>query len=214
MQKFTLIILLLIFNLTFGQDKNDPTESLIAEFKSEMKKENTSDFFMVKHITYGSARIIDLKDPNSCNENGYYFTMYGFWNNGKDSYIKKFDNCGEFNSIKLSDSRTIDFYKKNVEMLKSEKVKSYQLTPDSLGKDGLVYKSISSRTHQPLRYFWFFQDSTEFKNDFDKYNLETEEDKKNLNYESNNNLSIVKLNLICEEIIYGLEEKKMFNRLK
>jgi hypothetical protein len=83
MQKFTLIILLLIFNLTFGQEKNDPTESLIAEFKSHMEKKDVSDFFVLKRIIYGTFRIIDLKDPNSCNEKGYYFTMYGFWKSGK-----------------------------------------------------------------------------------------------------------------------------------
>tara|TARA_R110001632_G_scaffold31109_6_gene81363 strand:- start:2019 stop:2660 length:642 start_codon:yes stop_codon:yes gene_type:complete len=213
MQKLTIIIFILICNLTFGQDKNDPTESLIAEFKSEMKKENISDFFMVKHITYGSARIIDLKDPNSCNKNGYYFWIYGFWKNGNDTYIKKYDNCGGFNSIKLTDSKPIKFYEENIETLKKDEVEFYIVKPDSI-VNGKKYSFFSSRSHTPQRYFWFYQDSTEFKNDFDKYNLETEEDNKNLNYESNNNLSIVKLNLICEEIIYGLEKKKKFNRLK
>ena len=213
MQKFTLIIILLIYNLTFGQDKNDPTESLIAEFKSEMKKENVSEFFMVKHITYGGARIIDLKDPNSCNENGYYFWMYGFWKNGNDTWIKKYDNCGGFNSIKLADSKPIEFYKKNIDSLKKGEVEIYSTKPDSI-INGKEYKFFSSQSHSPLRYFWFYQDSTEFKKNFDKYNLKTKKDNKNINYKSNNKLSIVKLNSICEEIIYGLEKKKEFNRLK
>lgn len=213
MQKFTLLILLLIFNPTFGQDKNDPTESLIEKFKSEMKSENVSDFFMVKHITYGTAQIIDLNDPNNCNEKGYYFWMYGFWKNGNKTWIKKYDNCGGFNSVKLTNSKTIEFYRENLENLKKEEVEIYTVKPDSI-VNGKKYSFFSTRTHSPQRYFWFFQDSTEFKKHFDKYNLETEENNKNLNYKSNNSLSIVKLNSICEEIIYGLEEKKMFNRVK
>ena len=213
MQKSLIIILLLIFNLTFGQEKIDRTDSLISEFKAELNEKGISDFFVVKRITYGSAYIYDLNDPNSCKPNGVFFTMYAFWKIGKDSYVKKFDNCGGFNSLKLSDSKPIELYKKNIEKLKSEKVKPYQLTPDSIGKNGLVYKSISSRTHQPQRYFWFFTKSTEFTNHFDTYNLTTEEDKPNLNYKSNNELKLVKLNAICEEIIDEFNDKNMFNRI-
>ena len=214
MQKSIIIILLLIFNLTFGQEKIDQTESLISEFRVELNKKNITDFFVVKRITYGTAYIVDLNDPNSCNANGIYFTMYAFWKDGKDSYVKKFDNCGRFNSLKLADSKPIELYKNNYEKIKSEKVKSYQLTPDSLGKDGLVYKSISSRTHQPLRYFWFYTESTEFTNHFDTYDLTTEKDKPNLNYKSNNELKLVRLNAICEEIIDEFNEKNMFNRIE
>ncbi len=214
MQKSLIIILLLFFNLTFGQEKTDPTESLISEFKSELNKKDISDFFVIKRITYGTAYIYDLNNPNSCKSSGIYFEMYAFWKNGKDSYVKKFDNCGGFNSLKLSDSNAIEFYKKNIEKLKSEKVKAYQLKPDSIGKNGLLYKNISSATHQPQRYFWFHQESKEFKNHFDKYNLTTEKENPNLNYKSNNELSIVKLNAICEEIIDEFNNKELFNRLK
>ena len=206
--------MLLICNLTIGQEKVDPTESLISEFKAELNEKNIMDFFVVKRITYGTAQIVDLSDPNSCNPNGIYFTMYAFWKDGKDSFVKKFDNCGGFNSLKLSDSKPIELYKKNYEKLKSEKVKSYQLKPDSLGKDGLIYKSILSRTHQPLRYFWFFIKSMEFTNHFDTYDLTTEKEKPNLNYKSNSKLKLVKLNAICEEIIDELNDKNMFNRLE
>ncbi len=213
MKKFTLIIILLIFNLTFGQDKNDPTESLIAEFKSEMKKDNISDFFIVKHITYGTTRIIDLKDPNSCNKNGYYFWMYGFWKNNEETWIKKYDNCGAFDSVKLSDSKSFEFYQKSIDSIKKDEVEIYTIKTDSI-VNGKKYSFVSTQSHSSQRYFWFFKDSTEFQKNFEKYNLETVKDNINLNYKSNNNLSIVKLNLICEEIIYELEKKKMFNRLK
>ena len=73
MQKSIIIILFLIFNLTFGQEKIDPTESLISEFKAELNEKNITDFFVVKRITYGTAYIVDLSDPNSCNANGIYF---------------------------------------------------------------------------------------------------------------------------------------------
>ncbi len=213
MQKSIIIILLLIFNLTFGQDKVDPTESLISELKTELNKKNITNFFVVKRITYGTAYIFDLDDPNSCNPNGIYFTMYAFWKDGKDDYVKKFDNCGGFNTLKLSDSKISEFYVKNSESLKSDEVKSYQIKPDSIA-NGKIYKSISHRNHQPQRYFLFYINSEEFRNHFDKYDLTTEKDIPNLNYKSNNELSIVKLNAICEEIINDLNNKSLFNRQK
>ena len=213
MQKSLIIILFLISNLIFGQDKSDPTESFVTKFKSEMMKENISNFFIVKHISPGNTRIIELKDPNSCNENGYYFVMYAFWENGNETWIKKYDNCGEFKNVKLTNSKPIKFYKKNIESLKINDVQPYIFKPDSIA-NGKKYSFISGRTHTAHRYFWFFQDSTEFEKKFDKYNLETEKNNKNLNYELNNNLSIVKLNIICEEIINEMETMKIFTRLK
>lgn len=214
MQKSLFIILLLIFNLTFGQKEIDRTDSLILEFKSELEKKGISDFFVVKRVTYGSAYIYDLNDPNSCKPNGFFFTMYAFWKNGKDSYVKKFDNCGGFNSLKLSNSQPIELYKKNIEKLKYEKVKSYQLKHDSIGKNGLIYKNVSYASHQPQRYFWFFTKSAEFTNNFDTYNLTNEKENPNLNYKSNNELSIVKLNAICDEIINEFNDKELFNRIE
>ena len=161
MQKSLIIILFLISNLIFGQDKNDPTESFVTKLKSEMMKENISNFFIVKHISPGNTRIIELKDPNSCNENGYYFVMYAFWENGNETWIKKYDNCGEFKNVKLTNSKPIKFYKKNIESLKINDVQPYIFKPDSIA-NGKKYSFISGRTHTAHRYFWFFQDSTEY----------------------------------------------------
>ncbi|WP_438423893.1 hypothetical protein [Aquimarina macrocephali] len=214
MQKSVSIILLIIFNLTFGQEKDDPTESLISEFKAEMKKESVSDFFIVKHITYGYHFLIYKKgDTTSCKTKGYYFTMYAFWKNNDETWIKKFDNCGAFNSIKLVGSNPIGFYKDNGDKIKKEEVEIYTVRPDNITKDK-EYSYVSTRSHSPQRYFWFYQNSTEFKKKFDKYNLETEKGNENHNYESNNNLAIAKLNTICEGIIDSLNKKGLFNQQK
>ena len=53
-----------------------------------------------------------------------------------------------------------------------------------------------------------------FKNHFDKYNLTTEKENPNLNYKSNNGLSIVKLNAICKKIIDGMNDEELFKRMK
>jgi hypothetical protein len=210
MQKSLIIILFLIFNLTFGQEKFDPTENMISDFKVKLNGKGVSDFFVIKRITYGTAYIYDFDDPNSCNPNGIYFTMYAFWKNEEGSFVKKFDNCGGFNSIKLADSKPIDFYQKNIEEIKLSEVKPYQTTSDSIA-NGLIYRGVKTLNHQPQRYFWFFNKSGVFQNDFDKFKLTTEKEEPNLNYKFNNNLPIVKLNAICEEIINNLNKANEFD---
>ncbi len=211
MQKSLIIILLLIFNLTLGQEKIDPTETIIKDFKEILNEKGVSDFFVIKRITYGTAYIFDLDDPNSCNPNGIYFTMYAFWKDEKGSFVKKFDNCSGFNSIKLADSKPLDFYQKNTEKIKLSEVKPYQTTSDSIA-NGLIYRGIKSLNHQPQRYFWFFNKYGGFQNDFDTFKLTTEKEEPNLNHKFNNNLPLVKLNAICEEIIDNLNKKELFNR--
>ena len=71
------------------------------------------------------------------------------------------------------------FYKKNIESLKVENVQPYIFKPDSIA-NGKKYSFTSRRTHTAQRYFWFFQDSTEFEKKIDKYNLETEKNNKSV----------------------------------
>jgi hypothetical protein len=98
--------------------------------------------------------------------------------------------------------KSADFPKNNTSQLKTEKVKRYKIDKDTS----------STVSHSCFRNYIINDGKTKYVKDFDLYDLTGQNN--NLNYESNNNLSIVKLNLICEEIIYGLEKKKVFNRLK
>ena len=69
MQKLLIIILILIFNLTFGQEKIDRTDSIITKFKTKLNDNGVSDFLVIKQITHGIEYIPDLNDPNSCYRN-------------------------------------------------------------------------------------------------------------------------------------------------
>ncbi|NHN25956.1 hypothetical protein FIA58_009745 [Flavobacterium jejuense] len=212
MRKLQLFFILFTTTIVLGQEGKDTTEILLSQFKTAMQKDSVSDFFIIKHITYGSVYIFDPKDPNACNLNSTYFELYAFWSKGKQGFIQKFDNCGAFNTIALENSKPIIFYKDNIEEIKKEEVQSYKTKPDSIANNR-IYSSISMQSHTPLRYYWFYQGKITFEKGFDMYNLETTETKKNINYKSNNNLALVKLNVICEDIIDVLEGKKRFNRV-
>jgi len=202
MQK--LIFFLLLFpHLSFAQQRKDPTDSLITVFRAKMEQENISDFFLVKHITYGGFRIFDSDDPNACRIHDRYFTMYAFWKDGRQTWVKKYDNCGGFKAIKLSKSTPIEFYKKHLDQLKTENVREYALKIDTISHNKFQVSAMTE-IHGPHRYFWFYNNNVEFIQNFSKFQLETSKEDKNLNYEYNHSLAIVQLNTICEEIISNL----------
>ena len=200
MQKYIFILFFIISNFTFAQESKDETETYIKKFRKELRSKNINTFFVVKHIQYGGISITNIDEKNYCANDGVNYRMYAFWKDKNDYWLKVFDNCGGFIATKLEDKEAEKFYIENFEKIKLEEVERYKLKQDSIS-NGKTYSFISMQSHSPLRYFWCYKDSTVFKKVFNKYNLTTNEKSPNLNYTLNNNLSLVKLNIICEKII-------------
>ena len=200
MLKYTFIFFFIISNLTFGQVSKDQTESYIKKFRKELKKKNVEEFFVVKHIQYGTVKLFHINDKDYCEKDGVHYRMYAFWKEDNDYWLKVFDNCGGFIPMKLENKKAFDFYVENFEKIKLDEVEIYKLKADSI-ENGKKYSYVSTQSHSPLRYFWFYKGSVKFKKYFDKYNLTSDEKSPNLNYELNNNLELVELNRICDVLI-------------
>ena len=213
MLKYIFIFLIIFSNLTFGQDSKDKTESYIKKFRKELKKKDVDDFFVVKHIQYGVAKLSNLNDKDYCDKNQVHYRIYVFWKENNDYWLKVFDNCGGFTPIKLRNEKIVDFYVENLEKIKLDEVERYKLKPDSI-VNGKKYSFHSTQSHSPLRYFWFYKDSVKFKKFIDKYDLTTREQTPNINYEKNNNLALVKLNNLCEKIIEEYVKTEELVRIK
>ncbi len=48
-----------------------------------------------------------------CISKGTYYEMYVFWNEQGIDYLKKFDNCGQFETVELNDTSLSSFTKGN-----------------------------------------------------------------------------------------------------
>lgn len=213
MLKYIFIFFIIFSNLTFGQDSKDRTESYIKKFRKELKKKDVDDFFVVKHIQYGVARLSNLNDKDYCDKNQVHYRIYVFWKENNGYWLKVFDNCGGFTPIKLRNEKIVDFYVENFEKIKLDEVERYKLKPDSI-VNGKKYSFRSTQSHSPLRYFWFYKGSEKLKKFIDKYDLTTSEKTPNINYIKNNNLALVKLNNLCEKIIEEYVKTEELVRIK
>lgn len=200
MQKYAFILLFILSNLAFGQDPEDLTETYITHFQKELKRKNIDDFFVVKHIQYGTARFSDTNQKDYCEKEEHYYRIYAFWKEGNDHWLKAFDNCGGFVPVKLHNKKALNFYNKHFEDIKFDEVERYKIKPDSLA-NGKKYSFISMQNHTPLRYFWFFKSSVEFRKHFNTHNLTSYKKSPNINYKKNKNLKLVSFDRICDAII-------------
>jgi hypothetical protein len=213
MKKFTFILFLIISNFTFGQDSEDQTETYINNFRKELTKKSVYAFFVVKHIQYGGSRITHIKDKDYCEKEEVHYRMYAFWKEDNYYWLKVFDNCGGFAPIKLKDKIAHEFYIENIEKIKLDEVERYKVKADSIANNKR-YSFYSIRSHTPLKYFWFYNYSDTFKKFINEYDLTTSKKNRNISYETNRNLALVKLNSTCDAIIEKYVKTESLEREK
>ncbi|AZQ44184.1 hypothetical protein [Nonlabens ponticola] len=182
----------------------------ISQIQSSMKEMGVKDYFIVQYIQYGTITFIKkgYSKKKVCLPKRTYYQLFAFWNKNESNFIQKFDNCGKFEPIKLSQSEPLEYYLDNKQEIIISEVKQYQIGENE-------YTTV---THQPLRYYWFTAENKNYTSDFDKFDLTTSIDstsfisKPNLNYEYNQELPIVKLNKKAEDLIAKLSVEKKFQR--
>jgi hypothetical protein len=190
----------------------DPTEELRNELSSKMREQNVSDFFITTNIYINADYIAPIDNELNCKD-GFSYNAFVFWKKEDNYKLKKYDNCGEFKALDILDKRPIDLYTKNINKIKVEKVKPYT-TGFEITKEGDTLSIIQIVSHSSQQNFWFYDGNEYIKNVFDLYDITTDSNNENINFEYNNNLSIVKLNNICREIIIDFETNNKFIRIK
>lgn len=200
--------------MNYGQDTIDYSESSIEKLRIELNKKSIDNFFVIQHIQYGTVKISRVNDNDYCDKQQTYYRMYAFWKEKNSYWMKAFDNCGGFVPIEVKQNDLINIYTENFDRIKIEEVQIYKRKPDSLASNGKIYSFVSSRSHSPLRYFWFYKGDVLLKKHLDTYDLTTDGKSPNINHETNNKLFIVKLNEISEAIIEEYDKKAILVREK
>jgi len=193
-------------NLTFSQTAERKIDSLIKISVSKLKTEGIKELFYIKKYCIGEDRKIDPNKPTECTTNEVYIEVYIFWKITNQKWIQKIDNCGIFKPIKMNNSECFDFFIEQNQKLSKETVTKY-MTQEN--KDNNEYLSV---VHSCFRFFKFYTKSNTFSKTIDLFDLSSNLDDENLNYESNKRLKLIRLNTLCNESILEIENSGLLER--
>lgn len=165
---------------------------------NELRRKNI-DFIAYKSFSIGSIGIINR---NLCSNCTIKNTVFLIWNENNKDYIQKIDDCGNFFPLELGNSEITKFANNNFDIIRAEKIKYYHINKNI----------ISMVDHSTFKNFLISKSGIETTNFFDVYNLSTNHDHQNINYEYNNSLKIIHLNHLIENQIKSLDSLDLFKR--
>ncbi len=208
MQKKVIILILLLSNLIHSQNEERKIDSLASAFTSELKINNINEFLTVKRYCIGAERLTNPNKPDKCDMIEPYYEMFIFWSSENKYWIKKFDNCGAFKKVKMTNSIIIDFFRENQVKISKEVVKKYTTEENKKNNE---YLSVD---HSCFRTIEFHTKFESIKKSFDLFDLSSQQDDKNLYYESNNKLKLIEFNELFNKQITRVASNEEFVRIK
>lgn len=207
MKRKVVIIVCLLFNLSFGQEeRNKLLEYQETIYKEFNQKGITQYMFfsfncpMLQQIEIvDEDKLIDKKEMFSINQ----FEAYLIWKENAKVFLKRISNkknlreMEESNKFEVLNFDPFRFIGNNLDRLKNDEVLGYEVIEN--GEKYLILTPTGCRTK-----FQIFFNSQKIENDFDTYNHvlsknfdddNSKSNKKieNINYKSNNNLKLIKL---------------------
>lgn len=201
MKKILLIVLGLFLTGGFAQNDKAYVDSLVSEFTKSLESRDIDDYFYMYNYCNGRTEMFKLEDGNMCISKGTYYEVYVFWNEEKESMIKKIDNCGLYFSLPLWDFKIIEFVELMRQALEKGVVKKYEVeNPENVPIQ-------SAEVHPCIRSFKFRNENNSFGQTYNLYDLTNESKYENLNFEYNNNLEIVALGKLIDNTLLEMESK-------
>src|SRR5690606_10071816 len=124
MKRSILILTVSIFvSITlFGQNTGERLDSLVSIFVTQLENKGASKIGHAKQYCIGS--VYTWHDENyRCDYDLIYYRLYLFWQNADSTFVKLFDNCGEFSQNRIAESDFLNFSFDNREKIISEEIK-------------------------------------------------------------------------------------------
>lgn len=110
------ICLLFLFQISFGQKSK--VDLKIDQKIDSLKENRVENFVVFSQNCVGCFPKIMLKDKCNSDE-----TQYLFWKKDMISYQQKFDECSDYKTITLENSKLIDLIATNYKQIKSEEIR-------------------------------------------------------------------------------------------
>lgn len=204
---FSFFILLTSF--VNGQTTNE-VDSLANEFILTLKAKNVDTVFVYQSYCIGC--IYNFKEEDKCDFKGWLFLpTYILWLDNGKTFMTKKDNCFDYSIIEIPKGDFWEFYFRNEDTIKKEKIKEPQFKVIENGKEKIYSSIIDHSRHQGVKVI--ISGSTIIDKDLDEYYFEKEvgiAKNKNINYDYNINSS---LNKLAELISLTIKEETKKQKL-
>ena len=195
----TSLIIVLCVSFVYSQNDRAATEKMVNEFTIKLEERGINDWFVVNRYCLGTNEMFQMKDGNWCSSKETYYEFHVLWKEGDKTMVKKIDNCGLFMSMPLSDNDLWEFVLANTTDLQKKSVKPYE------GENITGQPEARTAIHPCYREFIFSINDEMYDQKFNLYQLTTEEEHPNKNYEFNNQLPVVELNKLMDPIMDTLK---------
>ena len=205
MKNLLIISFLLLIGLSgFGQKSAYELDSISKEFLGELKKKGITNIIYYTNYCIGCVR-----ENKPCEYQRPFYNSYLIWKKKNKSFIKKFDNCGSYNKVKVTKD-VMSFYESHKDTIKSEFIKDFKVKSIE-GKDtSYLYIMVDHSGHSKIIMYDVIDT---IYHHIDYFNLaERSGDDLNVNYLYNQNLKLVELDLIIEKLISKIDKNKKFIR--
>lgn len=206
MKKFLLLILLSTGTIAFSQNDEAFVDSQVSQFIAQLG-EQSQPVFSRKNYCEGKIEMFKMPDGKMCSSKSTYYSVFVFWNENEKNNVKKFDNCGAFETVALEDDDLIQRVSKIKKELQKEEVKSYKAE----NQDKTPFGNMNVEDCRKEYSFNF--GSENFKKSFKEFDLGNDSNSPNVNAHSNNSLSLVVLDKELATVISGLEGEGKFRRI-
>lgn len=212
---FIFLLTTLLFSTRVSGQTKENVDTLVDNFTNSLRKKGIIKIGFTNHFCVGS--LIDLKEARKkdyCHYEVIYYEVYVFWQDKGKTFLKKFDNCGQYNHVVINDTVFFDFFYKYKYIIKNENVEPFQ-TVTINGNNFTYQTSFAFHTCESLIMYCDNEDTIVKSIDHNalKKNL-GDENKGNVNWIRNNELKIVEWDRLTTAIIRQLEKDKKFKRAK
>ncbi len=118
------IFLILLCVQTFSQDQFS-FDWNGKDFINELKNNGIDSIYSVKSYCVGVIQLTVNKNDSICDHKDWrYFDLYIFWNNKGEKFAKKFNNCFEYEKVKLDSINFTKYFEKNEATIINERIES------------------------------------------------------------------------------------------
>ena len=206
--KTTISLLIVLFSCTLMAQKDKASvDARVAEFTTKLESRDINTYFTTTRFCNGETQMFVMPDKSKCFSQGTYAATYVVWMEDNQTMFKKIDNCGMFASVPLADNELYEYFLQHIASLQQNKVKPYEIENR---EGGPILRTEIKDCH---RAYTFVNANGSGTQEFKPFDLTNTAREKNINFEYNQALPVIKLEAMIDNAINYLENDPNYMRM-